>query len=172
MVRAAVRGVIDYHEANVLDPAWWRRHRILLNGLAYEDDMRTQDAMLRFHLALVGNSGLTEESFKTAQSNAKDTLYDYLNLLKPWEILSSSAQKQAEVSRLKQAYIRAYGDPSDPQWQAEQEEALREWKEARIARLAASEDNVMTRLAERRQAHLQEMRERQNKIKNRRQQGR
>jgi len=52
---------------------------MLLNGLAREDDQQLHRGVLDYHLALVANSGLTEDSFKTAQENARNAFSTYLD---------------------------------------------------------------------------------------------
>jgi hypothetical protein len=100
-VRAAVRGVIDYSQARLLDPDWWRRHYILVKEMEREDDLRLYERVLSQYQALVSNSGLTEESFKKTQDSAHDAFQDILCLLRPWEGATASERKQREVTDLK-----------------------------------------------------------------------
>lgn len=154
-VRAALRGVIDYSKAQLLDAAWWRRCHILLRGMAKEDTLTLQQGVFNFHLALVSNSGLTEESFNKQQELARDAFYDIMGTVRPWEGVSADARKHKEISDLKQAYIQAWGDPSDPAWQARQAQALAAWQEELKNSTHVSEEDewarVNRRLAERAQ---------------------
>lgn len=93
-----------------------------------EDDLILQQGVFNFHLALVSNSGLTEESFNKQQELAREAFHDIMGLVRPWEGASATARKQKEVEDLKQAYARAWGDPSDPVWQEKQAKALAAWQ--------------------------------------------
>ena len=130
-VRAACQNVIDFRQARLLDPAWWRRYRIVLNGIAKEDDLELQRNIFNFHLALVGNSGLTEDSFKSSQERARDTFFDIMGLLRPWEGMSAQARKKREVDSLREEYIKEFGDPSDPEFQRREQESLEVWRRER-----------------------------------------
>ncbi len=105
-----------------------------------EDDLVLQQGVMAFHLALVSNSGLTEESFGKSQDNARNSFYDVVGLLRPWEGSSAAERKAREYSDLRQAYVDAFGDPSDPQWQAEQAAAIEAWREQSKKAVVKEED--------------------------------
>jgi hypothetical protein len=116
--------VIDYSQARLLDPVWWRRFYILANSVGTEDDKEVLQNIYRFHLALVSNSGLTEDSFKSAQTNARDTFFDLIGSLRPWEGTNAAERKGKEIEDLRQAYIDAFGDPNDPVFAKQLEEGV------------------------------------------------
>ncbi len=122
-----MRGTIDFSRARLLDPAWWRRCLILLNGLAEEDDIATYQSMYRYHLALVGNSGLSEESFRDVQDRARDAFNDLMQLYRPWsgKVKASQEIREEEAQALREAYKEAYGfDVNDT---AEEQRRLDLW---------------------------------------------
>jgi hypothetical protein len=84
MVRAQAAGVIDFHEARLLDANWWRRSALLLHSMARRDDQAVLAAAHQYHCSLLGNSGLTEESFKATQVKAQESFHELLSLLQPW----------------------------------------------------------------------------------------
>ncbi len=103
-----------------------------MTGMLREDDLKIQTSAFDFHRALVANSGLTEESFKSAQTNAKDTFYDIIASLRPWEGKSSAARKEKESTSLRQSWFEAFGvDPNDPAWQENNRRDIEKWKAER-----------------------------------------
>jgi hypothetical protein len=140
-VRAAIRGVVDYSEAQVLDPDWWRRHYILLTAMAREDDQKIQKGVFDYHRALVANSGLTEESFKGAQTNARDAFYDLIGALRPWEGSSAKERAAKENEDMRLAWFQAFNiDPNDPDWEEKNKAKIAEWRDKRQAEREAYVD--------------------------------
>ena len=154
-VRAAVRGVIDFSKARLLDPHWWRRSSILIKAVGADDDERLLRDIFNFHLALVSNSGLTDESFAKEQSKARDAFYDITGAIRPWEGVSAEARKAKEIKDLRQQYIAVFGDPSDPVVAAKLHKDIAEMMEAREKLLAVESDmDRITRLKAERLAKL------------------
>lgn len=165
-----MRGVIDFHQARLLDPAWWRRCRILLNGMQQEEDLTVARSVFDYHLALVGNAGLTEDSFKGAQERARRAYQDILGVLRPWEGSAEDRKKQ-EYQALRDAYVAHFGDPSDPVWQEEYQRQMDAWLKQREEAEANSEPAVMERIMQRikaRDLKYQELRYRERTPKRRR----
>jgi hypothetical protein len=144
-IRAATRGIIDFSRARLLDPDWWRRCTILLGGVATEDDLEVFRNVYRFHLALVANSGLTDESFRTAQDNARDIFHDLVRMLRPWE-KSKLEVKQEEIDSYREQYKAAFGfDPMDKE---EEQRRLDAWAEAiKKAQEETADDTERIRLS-------------------------
>lgn len=127
-IRAAVRGAIDFSQARLADPDWWRRCHILLAALAKEDDLRIIENSYHFHLASIGNSSLDGESLKRLRDFARETFYDIMGNLRPWEGSTAEARKEKEIEDLRQRYINRFGDPSDPAFQEEMRKQLEIWE--------------------------------------------
>lgn len=108
--------------------------------MTQEDDLALLQGVYRFHLALVGNSGLTEESFKKSQERGRDAFNDILGLLRPWEGKTAKERQSREVEDLRQAYIAAFGDYRDPEWQARQDAAIAAWVAGTDAELAKEDE--------------------------------
>ena len=127
-VRAAVRGVIDFSKARLLDPDWWRRCLLLLEAVAQEDELTVQDNIYRYYLALVANAGLTKESFESSQSNANTSFKDLVRLLRPWEAKSHPQAQQEEFEAYRATYEKMFGfDPTD---RKEAERRVELWRQA------------------------------------------
>jgi hypothetical protein len=114
-VRAQVRGVIDFHEARLLDPKWWKRVNILLTELERDYDLQMIQAAYRLHLAFLGNGQLTPESFESSQKRAKETFSDIIGVLYPWQG-GSVEMRRKENQSLREAYKKLVGDPDDPEF--------------------------------------------------------
>lgn len=127
-MRAAARRIIDFRQARLLDPDWWSHCYVLFRELVREDDTVIQKGILDFHLALVSNSGLDDDSFKSAQESAKTAVFDMMGLLRPWEGQSYQDRQKQEYQSLVDEYKREFGDPSDPEFQAREAEALAAWQ--------------------------------------------
>ena len=73
-----------------------------------------------YHLALVSNSGLTEDSFKSVQGSAKENFGELMNVSRPWA--KSTEQFQDVREELVQGWKEVWGeDINDP-------EVLATWK--------------------------------------------
>jgi hypothetical protein len=163
-VRAAVRGVIDFHEARLLDPEWWRRCRALLRELVREDDIVIQRSILDFHRALVSNSGLDDDSFKTSQEHAKAAVFDMMGLVRPWEGGTYEDRKRQEYKQLIDSYIEEFGDPNDPEFQEKEAKALEAWQAQLAARPEETDIERVMRLRREQTARVQEHREQREQL--------
>lgn len=154
---AAVRGVIDFRQTRLLEPNWWRRFNILIDGMARDLDAQMTDAAYRYHLALVGNGQLTEESFKKAQERSVELYRELIESVKPWQKDNlSSSQRARETAR--EQYRQQIGNPDDPAVKAAIEAEIRLMREQMAATAAAPavddpSRELATRLAKRAQAY-------------------
>ena len=161
-VRAASRGVIDFREARLHDTKWWKRCRILLRQVSQDDDQELREAFHRHHLALVGNSGLTEESFESSQKEASSAVRRIAGGLKPWHDFSEAAALHDKTDKIREDYKAAFGYyPDDPEWlestrknleeararRAEQAANPVEDDHARVRRLRAEQQKRLEKLA-------------------------
>ena len=121
-VKSAALGIIDYREADVLDRKWWRRWRLLVSELADQNDIKVLTELLRFHLACVSNSGLTEDSFKSAQDSAKEIYEQIQGIYKPWSTASSRIGAMTEDESIRAAWKHFMG------FEMGDEEGLEEWR--------------------------------------------
>lgn len=113
-IRAAARGVVDFSRARVRDVGWWRRTNALIRAMDRDDRLVLAKAAFDHQLSLVGNSALTDESFKKSQETARELYQEILNLAEPWAARSVADVKAATRSGLISAYKRLIGDPDDP----------------------------------------------------------
>jgi hypothetical protein len=130
IVEASVRGLVDYREAQLDDPAWWRRLRAIISTMERD---RTREAIRTtydFRLALVANSGLTEDSWNKLQDLAEESRVDIISTLRPWEGKSYQDRKQKEFKSWRQRYIDSFGvDPADPKFKEWEANAISELQE-------------------------------------------
>lgn len=121
-VKSAALGIIDYKEADVLDRKWWQRWRLLVSELADQNDIKVLTELLKFHLACVSNSGLTEDSFKSAQDSAKEIYEQIQGIYKPWATASSRIKTLTEDESTREAWKHFMG------FEMGDEEGLAEWQ--------------------------------------------
>lgn len=150
--RAAARGAIDFTKANVRDLSWWRMTNAVISSMARTEEIVALQAAYAFQLALVGNSGLTEESFKNSQKTGKEIFQQIVDTQMPWAAVHTKGHKDREVNSLIDAYKQLIGDPNDPEFQKKLLHDMelqdkppvavpQESEEARIARLIEERDD-------------------------------
>ncbi len=146
-IRAAVRGVIDFRDAQIMDVKWWRRTNILIQEMAREDDLRVSESILRRYCAYVANGWLEDASFKNFQEKAQQTCARLIELAYPWTAAEST--KTDVIEDLTALYNREVGNPSDPEFMARVAEGVRKHQEEE-QRIAAETDEqrVARRLRE------------------------
>jgi len=149
-VRAAVRGIVDFTEARLLDTVWWQRCRILLEEMNREDRRRVLENAFNYHRSLVGNSGLTEESFRNEQNTADSIYEELLRMYQPWRKIENTPTKPPtnDIQELFEIYKQAFGDPNDPVARTNTENHLRQERE-RIAQERAKSSDVSQELFDR-----------------------
>lgn len=117
-MRASRQGVVDFRQANVLDPGWWRRVNALVGDLARDDDLEILKAAYEFHLALLSNPQLTEDSWKATKKTAAELFNEIVNISQPWGARSTEQRRDEEMTRLRDLYVDVIGDPDDPDFRA------------------------------------------------------
>lgn len=118
-----MRGVIDYREANILDRRWWRRWRILVTEMASQDNATLRKSLYDYHLALVANSGLTDDSFKQMQTSAREDFEELISSVRPWESSSKDSRNDGIVEEFRRDWKEFAG------WDLDDKEALAKWEE-------------------------------------------
>jgi hypothetical protein len=108
-VRSAVNGIVDYREADILDRGWWRRWRILLNEMTSQADKELIEHLYSYHLALVSNSGLTEDSFKSTQKSARNNFEELMSAARPWTGRSVEERLDQESDQIKEDWKYFFG---------------------------------------------------------------
>ena len=145
-VDAAVEGIIDYKEARFNDPAWWRRFRLLIEGLNRRKNYVVADAAYRLQLAKLLVPNLKEEALQETAQTLLERFYDIVGAVRPWEGRSYEARKRSEISDYRQQYEEAFGwDPTDPafkEWEAERLEAGRKAQEAKRAKIGQNDQKL------------------------------
>jgi len=124
--------------------------------------MALQRGAMDFHLALVANSGLTEESFKSSQTNAKDSYLSLVSTMRPWTKVDQASRQSAMIDNAYDEYKAAFGeDMQDPEFQKRNVEALARWKAERDATLTPEDvEAVVSRKLVARDSRIEEMRRR------------
>jgi len=145
-----VNSVIDYREADILDRGWWRRWRILLNEMTSQADKELLEQLYSYHLALISNSGLTEDSFKSTQKSARDNFEELMASARPWTGRSIDERLGPERDQIKEDWEYFFGwDMDDPvevsAYVKEKEKMAKEYAEEE-ARKASGEDDEQARM--------------------------
>lgn len=149
-VRAAARGVIDFSRARVRDVRWWRRSNAIIRAMDRDDEFDLVRAAFDLQRSLVGNSGLTDESFKQAQKTANEAFAQLQQIRRPW--FDKAKAKADAIAGMIAEYKKYIGDPDDPVFR-EKLLADAAAAEAASAPPAESEDARIERLIRERDAH-------------------
>ena len=128
-----------------------------MKGVADEDNIQIQRAAFEHHLALMGNSGLTENSFKSVQTRANEDFWNFVSVMRPWEG-DAGSRKQKETEDLRSSWFRAFNvDPNDPSWKAKSDADLQLWRERRAEKLATSDESIEERIRRKLHEHRQKV---------------
>jgi hypothetical protein len=90
-------------------------------GLDWQDREKVVLAQHDQQLALLGNGGITEESFQSAQRGVREAYYDLVGVLRPWEGRTFVERKQKELAGLTAMWAEEFGDINDPEVREEVE---------------------------------------------------
>lgn len=122
--------------------------------MARDDEANGLRVAYDFQRSLVGNGSLTEESFKSSQSAAKELYSKLLEVLSPWMKTEDGKIQEDTLSSLINLYKTVVGDPDEPEFRKKlihdmemlekgrAEPAIKESEEERIERLMAARQNA------------------------------
>ena len=148
MLRAARSGIINFREARTRDVRWWRYVNVVLNELQRHDEEPLLLAAYQFHLALVANSSLTSDSWNKAKKDALDLYNELINLRHPWGSKKGEQRQAEQLNTLAELYRKEIGDPNDPLFKKQLEEAEAFLKQAP----PPQEEDVQSQIYKRSQA--------------------
>lgn len=89
-----------------------------------------------YHLALVSNSGLTDDSFKSTQESARSNFKDISSSLRPWR--DEAKEAYAERDQINEDWKKFFG------WDMEDPVALKKWQDE-MAALSKEADETVNR---------------------------
>ena len=92
---------------------------MLVSEIATTDNAQLLRDSYTYHLALVANSGLAEDSFKSVQESARETLDKLIELRRPWEAGDRANKLLDEVAQFKEDFKHFAGVDLDDEEQAE-----------------------------------------------------
>jgi len=113
--------------------------------MSREDDLKLSQAAYAYHLALVANSSLTDESWKKSTKNAVETFNNIIGLLHPWN--AREAGKDSEIAGLKEQFKKIIGDPDDPEFKRKLAQEIRDWY-VPVAQAETDEERINRRFRE------------------------
>jgi len=127
---------VDYSEADILDRKWWLRWRILLNEMMTQEDRAIMEQLYSYHLALVSNSGLTEDSFKSTQASARENFEEIVGANRPWIGRTKEERFTTETDQMKIDWKKFFG------WDLDDPVALESWREDMKQLMEDAEENT------------------------------
>ena len=109
-MRAAVEGVIDLSEADLLSPAWHNKLGILMAGMLEQRFEEYNRVMHARALALLTTPGTNVELHARHEV---EYLQEYCQQLLFMDA-DKAATRRSTAQRLRDAWAREFGDPNDP----------------------------------------------------------
>jgi len=77
---------------------------MLVSEVEHKDNSELLRDLYTYHLALVANSGLSDDSFKSVQESARDNLDRIISELRPWDAKDKTDRISDEVSQFKEDF--------------------------------------------------------------------
>ena len=166
-VRSAVRGIIDYRQADWHNPMWWKRWRYLIGGMENETQTQLIELVYKYQLALMSNSTLSANDFSGVQKEARSLFSSIENETKPWAVRTEADKVEQTRKEFKENWKRLIG------FDLEDKEAVTKW-ENDIAQVLQEKTKTQQEKAAAEQAHTESFAKRVEEIRQRRlkQQGR
>ena len=118
---------------------------MLISEMITEDNSKLIKDLYAYHLALVANSGISDDSFKSVQESARKNLDQIIAAKRPWEEHTRADRLTSEVEEYKEDMRRFFGIDLDDEEQkkahmASWEEMTEEGREAGIKAANAEGD--------------------------------
>jgi len=116
MIRAAVEGVVDFSQANLLDPRWHKRLYVLLSAMVERDRRAAALARHQRSLAYIAVPNIGRESFTRHHEQEKEAFIEYLSSLF-FQKNEQGDRKKAMAARMRDAWAAEFGDLDSPETQ-------------------------------------------------------
>ena len=111
-----MQGIIDFSKADFDDPKWWRRVRLLLDGLEQQNEREQLDRLHRHNTALLG-AALDNEVFQQAQKKSMAVI-DLIDATYFAGIESEKEEQKLRVVRQRiDSWEQRHGKLDDPKTQ-------------------------------------------------------
>lgn len=105
--------MIDFAEADLFDRKWWRKLRLLLNGLERDNQLRWAETVHRHNTAVAGVPDLKPDVFEKASKHAAENLEGIYGTLFPYA--RKDGDRSQEIDSYRKAYVERFGDwQTDP----------------------------------------------------------
>jgi len=166
MLQAAVRGVVDFRQAEPGERRWQQYLDIMLFGLVAEHRKEQRLLQAKYYLAAMQTPQEVEQQ-EHFREQAVAALRGYEDLLYPWAARERRKEETRSVEQLTNAWEAEFGRLDDPETQRGVEETVEALKEMRRERaekrnrLAEARTKMLAKEVERREQRKREQRKRQ-----------
>mgnify|MGYP000914620969 CR=1 FL=1 len=124
MMRCQIRGVLDLTQANLRDPRWWRRARLLFDEM--ERELFEESFKLSL-FSLFSQRAILNADHDKIGAAVSSTMNKLLHSIFPWIIGTEEEIQKQQTQALLRRYKEATGkDPNDPAHIAEVEKVVRQ----------------------------------------------
>jgi len=126
MIQAACEGMIDFRQADLRDPWWWRKLRVVIDYVGRQVSAKLAEHKFQFNLAVL--SYLTHRDTLEMHWDSAEMLRSRLcRKLAPWLKVGPEDVKET-LKEMRDRYIETWGDPNDPTYQAEMQRLIQHWR--------------------------------------------
>jgi len=123
MVQVAARGAANlFSDADLLDRRWWSKLWWILGQTEEDNYVLFRKLQHNQHVSVL-DYRLPDKVFDTHWDQAGEALNDIWNSLFPWRKRDKNSVNP-EYEKLRNAWIRYYGDPNDPETQNKIEQTV------------------------------------------------
>ena len=126
IVQASVTGALDFRDARPLDRRWHKRLRWTLDYLDRQNDARVVENLIQQHLAVLDYNG-DDNQFSTHWDEANRLRARYGGLVSPWGDWAPP-DPQELAAQMHEEYVATFGDPQDPEFDAEMDRLIAYWE--------------------------------------------
>ncbi len=117
LVQAAVRGIINFNEADILNPQWVKKVRILIAGMERESYAKMYQEGARIKIQLAQAITPANEQFSNVIKRALELFDKSVGFWLPWVDRSPETleeEKKSTARRVAKAWEDVWGSLNDP----------------------------------------------------------
>jgi hypothetical protein len=118
MVRAAATGAVDFSKAELTNPRWTDRLRLILDELTRNNRIEFLRALHQHYTSFMLVPRLTDESYGKIKEGANSTMDLLVEMTYPWDKERAAKTRRDDVKAAVGAWEDHYGKLDDPEVQA------------------------------------------------------
>ena len=115
ILKAAASGLVDFSAFDQHSATCWLKLKLLAEEIDKQNTVRLWEMQHHQQLSMMSHAEMTTESLDKSWESANGIVNDVADLLFPWHADNDdNGEQQTAYDRLRDSWINAWGDPSDP----------------------------------------------------------